>query len=101
MPNLYCMHSFCIKEDKASDHNYLGDFLIVKPPESLAIEERFIVEWEYTLFSLVPTKGKELYCESKPRGNKHLGPSEWIQTTYQWIPWRGYERGWSHPWKQS
>lgn len=66
-PNLYCLHSCCIKEAKASDHNYLGDFLIVKPPESLAIEERFIVEWEYTLFSLVPTKeGRNCTVKAKP-----------------------------------
>lgn len=51
---MYYMHFDSIKGEKVSDHNYLGDFLIVKPPESLAIEERFIVEWEYTLFSLVP-----------------------------------------------
>lgn len=51
---MYYMHFCGIKKGKVSDHNYLGDFLIVKPPESLAIEDRFIVEWEYTLFSLVP-----------------------------------------------
>lgn len=50
-----CYKHFCsLKNKEASDQSYLGDFLIVKPPESLAIEERFIVEWEYTLFSLVP-----------------------------------------------
>lgn len=48
------MHFHRVKEEKVSDHNYLGDFLVVKVPESLAMEERFIVEWEYTLFSLVP-----------------------------------------------
>lgn len=25
---------------------YLGDFLTVSPPESLAMEDKFIVEWE-------------------------------------------------------
>lgn len=48
------MHFCSFKEEIVGDHNYLGDFLMVKPPESLAIEDRFIVEWEYTLFSLVP-----------------------------------------------
>lgn len=72
MPNLYCLHSCCIKEDKSSDHNYLGDFLIVKPPESLAIEERFIVEWEYTLFSLVPTKEERNWTVKANPGKRNI-----------------------------
>lgn len=36
---------------------------MVRFPESLAIDERFMVECEYTLFSLPPTK------EKKGRGN--------------------------------
>lgn len=36
-------------------YSYLGDFLIVSVPLSLAMEDKFIVEWEYTLLSLEPT----------------------------------------------
>lgn len=69
----------CIKEEKVSDQNYLGDFLIVKPPESLAIEERFIVEWEYTLFSLVPKNMNGIVLLKQTELKETLKPS-WMNT---------------------
>lgn len=38
--------SRCFLTRKHTDQIYLGDFLTVSVPLSLAIEDRFIVEWE-------------------------------------------------------
>lgn len=76
---MYQMRSLSIKEEKVSDQNYLGDFLIVKPPESLAIEERFIVEWEYTLFSLVPKNMNGIVLLKQTELKETLKPS-WMNT---------------------
>jgi len=41
---------------KRQGGSYLGDFLTDRPPESLAMEDRFMVEREYTL---VPKRKKK------------------------------------------
>lgn len=45
----HCLRPFQELIKKINHNNYLcylGDFLTVRPPESCAMEDRFIVEWE-------------------------------------------------------
>lgn len=60
IPPLQAISKLVNKNHGNHGAGYLGDFLTVKPPGSLAMEDRFMVEWEYTLFSFVPRKRKRL-----------------------------------------
>lgn len=106
-----CLRIYSQNPSHRHDAGYLGDFLTVKPPESLAIEDRFMVEWEYTLFSLVPRRRKiatenEIILRNQTnvrigRGHGMTQTRANIGTIYPWNPWQGYEIGQSHLWTQS